>query len=275
MRTRVYNKMTAREVEDYLARGGRTLFVALGVTEVHGARPIDCEGILSEAVSLALTEETDGLAVINLPFFPGGTIISNATVQVSVRESIDFLMILSRSLVNQGFDRIFFVTGHGPAGLHVDAMCRDFFQEKKIHLCHLNLMMAMGKYLPKGDFSRFDTMIFGAYKMMHQMDYLPVDPEGEMIEPVSISADSPLGQLQGALRKLGCRMSTYYEVPEQHFGGAPFESEEARLTACTEGELLIRQMAANIAQDVIDVQKALGSYHAYVQTILEKYPHTR
>ena len=68
MRTRVYNKMTGREVEGYLTRGGKTMYVAVGVTEVHGAMPIDCEGIFPEAVALALAEETDGLAMVNLPY---------------------------------------------------------------------------------------------------------------------------------------------------------------------------------------------------------------
>ena len=63
-----------------------------------------------------MAEQSDGLAMINLPyFFPGGTIISNATVQVTVRDGIDYLMMLSRSLVSQGFKKIFFVSGHGPA----------------------------------------------------------------------------------------------------------------------------------------------------------------
>ena len=97
MRTRVYNKMTGREVEGYLTRGGKTMYVAVGVTEVHGAMPIDCEGIFPEAVALALAEETDGLAMVNMPyFFPGGTVISNATVQESVRERIDYLMMITR-----------------------------------------------------------------------------------------------------------------------------------------------------------------------------------
>ena len=81
MRTRVFNKMTAKEVEEYLARGGNTIFVAVGVVEVHGAMPIDVEQIFPEGLALAMAEKADGLAMINLPyFFPGGTIVSNATV---------------------------------------------------------------------------------------------------------------------------------------------------------------------------------------------------
>ena len=107
--------MMAMEIEDYLARGGNTIFVAVGVTEVHGALPIDCETILPEAFALEMAEQSDGLALINLPyFFPGGTIISNSTIQVTVRDSIDYLMMLSRSLLSQGFKKIIFVSGMLP-----------------------------------------------------------------------------------------------------------------------------------------------------------------
>ena len=60
MRTRIFNKMTAQEVEDYLARGGDTIFVGIGVVEVHGACPIDCEQLIPEAAALAMADEVDG-----------------------------------------------------------------------------------------------------------------------------------------------------------------------------------------------------------------------
>ena len=49
MRTRIFNKMTAKEVENYLARGGDTIFVPVGVVECHSAMPIDVEQIVPEA----------------------------------------------------------------------------------------------------------------------------------------------------------------------------------------------------------------------------------
>lgn len=276
MRTRIFNKMTANEVEEYLARGGKTIFVALGVVEVHGAMPIDCEGTLPEAIALALAEETDGLAMINLPyFFPGGTIISNATVQVSVRDSIDYLMMIGRSLVSQGFDKIFFLSGHAPAMLYIDAMCRDFFQETKVHVCHLNLMYMMRAFGPDMGFAGFDTMICGAYKMLNQIDYLAVDPNGKEIVAQRISPDSVLGELQNAVKELGGKSSIYYEIPEQHFGGKPFASEAERLEVCTKGEEAIRTLAKNAAPAVERLKAALDKYHVYVQEILKKYPHAR
>lgn len=99
MRTRIFNKMTAKEVEDYLTRGGDTIFVPVGVVECHSAMPIDVEQMVPEAYALLMAERADGLAMVNLPyFFPGGTVVSSSTVQVTVRQaepkSASFLSII-------------------------------------------------------------------------------------------------------------------------------------------------------------------------------------
>ncbi len=273
MRTRIYNKMLASEVEEYLARGGNTMFVGVGVVEVHGALPIDCETICPEAFALEMAEQADGLAMINLPyFFPGGTIISNATVQVTVRDSIDYLMMLSRSLVSQGFKKIIFVSGHGPAALYIDAVCRDFFQETKIHVCHINLAAAFANFAPKDQnpFGLLDKMCYGAYKKLNQMEYLPVDPNAKEAARPPREENSPLYNLQKALRPFGCRASIYFSSPEQHGGGRPFLSEEERRKACEEGEQMIHDTVARM--DLEGLKKALDDYQAYVQTVVEKFP---
>ena len=98
-----------------------------------------------------------------------------------MRQSIDYLMMLAHSLVAQGFRKIFFVDGHGPSSLYIDAMCRDFFQETKVHVCHLNGMALMANFHVSagGNFMDLDKLACGAYKLLHQEDYLPVDPDAE------------------------------------------------------------------------------------------------
>ncbi len=273
MRTRIFNKMLGTEVEGYLSRGGNTIFVAVGVTEVHGALPIDCETICPEAFALEMAEQGDGLAMINLPyFFPGGTIISNATVQVSVRDSIDYLMKIARSLVSQGFRKIMFVSGHGPASLYIDAMCRDFFQETKIHVCHINLMAVFQNFGPEGEhpFKLLDKMVYGSYKKMNQIEYLPVDPEAEEMPRPAYDDSNALSQLSNAIRPLGSRASAYYGSPEEHFGGKPFVSDQERLEACEIGESMIHETVARM--DLEGIKTAIDDYHEYVQNVLENYP---
>lgn len=279
MRTRILNKMMASEVEAYLSRGGNTIFVAVGVTELHGALPVDCETILPEAFALEMAEQGDGLTLINLPyFFPGGTIIGNATVQMSVRDSIDYLMKIAHSLVAQGFKKIIFVSGHGPAALYIDAVCRDFFQETKIHTCHINLAAVMFNMPrpkaadgePVHPMAMLDFIVYGAYKKMNQMVYLPVDPDATEIPPPEITVESPLERLGKVLGPLGGRVSIYYNQPAEHGGGKPFASEDERLAACEQGEEMIRDMVAKI--DLQELKDALDSYDAYVQEVMVKYP---
>ena len=274
MRTRILNKMTANEVEAYLARGGKTIFVAVGVVEMHGSLPLDVETIIPEAYAVLMAEKADGLALINLPyFFPGGTIVSPGTVQVSVRESIDYLMMLGRSLVAQGFDKIFFVSGHMPADLYIDAMCRDFFQETKIHCCHLHPGF-FGRDMSKPfDFKNMPRSYaeYGAYKIMNQMQYLAIDPEAQdPEEPFGQPPASPQRELTEALRPFGGKTSIYYSSSRQHGGGRPFHSEAERLEICTKGE---EEMRAQVDKmDLEGLKKAVDAYHAHVRDIIAKNP---
>src|SRR3954453_4025259 len=91
MRTRFLSKLTNGEVEDYLQRND-LIFVPVGVTETHGALPLDAETVLAEAIALKMAEASDGIVFHNLPyFFAGGTIIGRGTVQMSVRDGMDYL----------------------------------------------------------------------------------------------------------------------------------------------------------------------------------------
>lgn len=273
MRTRVFNKMTANEVEEYLARGGNTIFVAVGVVEVHGALPIDVEQIIPEAYAVTMAEKADGLAMINHPyFFPGGTIISNATVQVSVRECIDYLMMIAHSLVAQGFRKIFFVSGHGPSSLYIDAMCRDFFQETKIHTCHL-IPSFYGKDPSKlFDFKNMPKSYaeYGAYKIMNQMECLPIDPDAEDAPQWGEPMNPILQEFSAALRPFGGKTSIYYSSKSQHGGGRAFHSEEERLEACLKGEQEIKEQVEKM--DLDRLMKALDAYQDYVQNVIKDNP---
>lgn len=272
MRTRILNKMTANEVEGYLARGGDTIFVAVGVIECHSAMPVDAEQILPEAYAVTMAEKADGLALINLPyFFPGGTIISHATVQVSVRESIDYLMMLSRSLVAQGFRKIFFLSGHGPARLYIDPVCRDFFQESKIHVCHLNVMTIM-RMTPRTEEELHTGLDFccGAYEIMGLKDELPIDPDAPDPLPYDDSINPPMFRLQKALRTVGAQTSMYYASLEHHVPCRAFRSVAERDEVCAREADIIRRNVAKI--DFDEIKAALEGYQAYVKELGEKNP---
>ena len=148
----------------------------------------------------------------------------------------------------------------------------DFFQETKIHPCHVYLLGAFQNFAPKeNDFmGLFDKMIYGAYKKMKQMEFLPVDPEAKEIPPPVNEPNSPLHKLQTALRPFGSRASVYFSSPEQHFGGKPFASESDRLAACEAGEKMIRDTVERM--DLEGLKQAIDGYHVYVQSVVEKFP---
>ena len=80
------------EVEEYLSRND-IIIVPVGTVEMHGGFPLDSETTISEAFALEMAEACDGLVLTGLPYFyAGATASGRGTVQVSVREGIDYLM---------------------------------------------------------------------------------------------------------------------------------------------------------------------------------------
>ena len=57
-----------------------------------------------------------------------------------------------------------------------------------------------------------DKMVYGAYKKMKQMDFLPVDPDATEIPRPPREENSPLLNLQNALRPFGSRASIYFSA---------------------------------------------------------------
>jgi len=275
VRTRIFNKMTTPEVEAYLARGGDTMFIAVGVTECHGNMPIDCETIGPEANALLLAEKADGLAMINLPYFyPGGTVISNATVHFTIQDGISYLRKICLSLVDQGFKRLFLVSGHAPASLTLNAFCRDFFEETLIHPCHVTNISGKPRDFSKmgspEDFKKLSYTTYGAYKIMNQMEYLPVDPNYVPEGPERGEQDPAMKKFAALARGFGGVASLVFSDPNQHGGGMVFKSEEERLAVCTEGEAMLRAMVDE--SPIIELKEALGEYQDYVQRVYQNFP---
>ena len=99
MRTRILGKMLNSEVQDYLKRND-IIIVAVGTTELHGGFPLDSETVISEAYCLKMAEACDGLVLTGLPYFyAGATASGRGTVQVSIRQGIDYLGAIARNLL--------------------------------------------------------------------------------------------------------------------------------------------------------------------------------
>ena len=172
MRTRILGKMLNSEVQDYLQRND-IIIVPVGTTEMHGGFPLDCETVISEAYALKMAEACDGLVLTGLPYFyAGATASGRGTVQVSIRQGIDYLGAIARSLLRLGFKRQVYISFHGPAHMTICPMIRDFYDETGVPILYMDSMMSMGKNadLLKNFMEDFHAITVGAYKIMNRLD---------------------------------------------------------------------------------------------------------
>ena len=183
MRTRILGKMLNTEVQDYLQRND-IIIVPVGTTEMHGGLPLDCETVMSEALALKMAEKCDGLVLTGLPYFyAGATASGRGTVQVSIRQGIDYLGAIARSLLRLGFKRQVYVSFHGPAHMTICPMIRDFYDETGVPILYLDsVMKIMTNIQSLGGLEELNDMFVGAYKVMGRLEDVPlVTGYGDMV----------------------------------------------------------------------------------------------
>ena len=175
MRTRILGKMLNSEVQEYL-KNNDIIIVPVGTTEMHGGFPLDCETVISEAYALKMAEACDGLVLTGLPYFyAGATASGRGTVQVSVRQGIDYLGAIARSLLRLGFKRQIYISFHGPAHMTICPMVRDFYDETGVPILYMDAMMHMNKCKDLfTSFLAFHDITVGAYKIMNRLDDVPL-----------------------------------------------------------------------------------------------------
>ena len=175
MRTIIFGKMLNSEVQEYLKHND-IIIVPVGTTEMHGGFPLDCETVISEAYALKMAEACDGLVLTGLPYFyDGATASGRGTVQVTVRQGIDYLGAIARSLLRLGFKRQVYISFHGPAHMTICPMIRDFYDETGVPILYLDAMMHMNKCKDLfTSFLAFHDITVGAYKIMNRLDDVPL-----------------------------------------------------------------------------------------------------
>ena len=175
MRTRILGKLLNSEVQEYLKRND-IIIVPVGTTEMHGGLPLDCETVMSEALALKMAESCDGLILTGLPYFyAGATASGRGTVQVTVRQGIDYLGAIARSLLRLGFKRQVYVSFHGPAHMTICPMIRDFYDETGVPILYLDsVMKILGNMKDLGGMEGLNDMFIGAYKIMGRLEDVPL-----------------------------------------------------------------------------------------------------
>lgn len=274
MRTRFLSKLTNGEVEAYLDRND-IIFVPVGVTETHGALPLDSETVLAEAIALKMAEQTDGLVLHNLPyFFAGGTNIARGTVQMSVKDGMAYLDKIAKSLLYQGFRRQIYITCHGPAYLTVSGMIRDFFDETKVPALYMDLL----KIAESVSFNLLDVfheISIGAYQVLDRLEDVPLNmPESPSVtydfEHMMAGMAKNPGNSLGKYAYQSGAVGSYFHEPSDHMVTPLLKTEEERSAHAAVGVKAIDQLVQ--ALDMASIVETLRQTDLYTQnTILPKY----
>lgn len=268
LRTRILPKMLNSEVEEYL-RHNDIIIVPVGTVEMHGGFPLDSETVVSEALALKMAEACDGLVLTGLPYFyAGATASGRGTVQVSVRQGIDYLGAIARSLLRLGFKRQVYLSFHGPAHMTICPMVRDFFDETGVPILYMDMMIQMGRQKPdwlKDIFTNFHAMTVGAYQIMGRLSDVPLVTQYDHQEPQTCT---PFSSLFG-LAYQSAAVGYCFADPKDHMSTPAIPDEETRLNMAQKGVRLIDELVQGM--DMPQVVAQLRSLEGYNrQTMLER-----
>ncbi len=278
MRTRILPKMLNAEVQEYL-KGNDIIIVPVGTVEMHGGMPLDVETVISEAVGLKMAEACDGLLLTGLPYFySGATASGRGTVQVSVRQGIDYLGAIARSLLRQGFKRQIYLSLHGPAHMTVSPMVRDFYDETGVPILYMDMTMQMFSHAkdlfttdamqsdPMAFMKLLDSMFVGGYQIMGRLEDVPLTTEFSGMKPQSCA---PFNDLFGMAYQSGSVGYCFGENSD-HAATTPIPDAQTRKEMADTGQALIEKLVERL--NVPHIVEQLRKLEQYGLENEEKYP---
>jgi len=159
---------TWKEVEAYLARS-KGIVVPLGSTEQHGPNGlIGTDALCATAVAEGLAERAGalvapgiavGAAQFNLGF--AGTISARATTLIALIE--DYV----HSLARHGFERIYFMNGHGGNVAPAKAAFQDLYSEYSLGRAQGRVRLRIRNWWDLPNVDRLRRELFGDAEGMH------------------------------------------------------------------------------------------------------------
>jgi len=159
---------TWQDVEAYLKRS-KGVVVPLGSTEQHGPSGlIGTDALCATAIAEGLAERADallappiavGAAQFNLGF--AGTISARATTLIALIE--DYV----RSLARHGFERIYFLNGHGGNLAPAKAAFQDLYGEYSLAGGETRLRMRIRSWWELPAVDRIRRELYGDWEGMH------------------------------------------------------------------------------------------------------------
>lgn len=268
LRTRILPRMLNSEAEEYLSQND-IIIVPVGTVEMHGGLPLDSETVISEAYALKMAEACDGLVLTGLPYFyAGATASGRGTVQVSIRQGIDYLGAIARSLLRQGFKRQIYVSFHGPAHMTCSPMVRDFFDETGVPILYMDLTMQMMRNAKDlfRSMDSFHAITVGAYQVMGRLEDVPFTTEFFHQKGQS---SQPFDDILGLAYQSGA-IGYCFAEHEDHMSTPPIPDEKRRKELADEGQELIETLVGRMnLPHIVEQMQKLEDYNGKVS---EKYP---
>ena len=122
--------MNTVEMAEHRRKNGIVL-LPLGCFEMHGLHAgMACDCFLAEAVCRVLAEEWDAVILPGIPYtYPGATARFPGTVCVLPRETMDYVIAVTKGILRNGFKRVVLVNLHGPSSMVVNLALRTIFEE--------------------------------------------------------------------------------------------------------------------------------------------------
>ncbi len=278
MRTRILPKMLNSEVQEYL-KTNDVILVPVGTVEMHGGLPLDVETVISEAVGLKMAEACDGLLLTGLPYFyAGATASGRGTVQVSIRQGIDYLGAIARSLLRQGFKRQIYLSLHGPAHMTVSPMVRDFYDETGVPILYMDMTMQLFRHAGRlfqggamqGDPEAFaklmDSVFVGGYQIMGRLEDVPLTTGFACRKPQSCASFDDIFHLAYQSGSVGyC-----FGENSDHACTTAIPDEQTRREMADAGQALIEKLVELL--DMPHIVEQLRSLEQYGLANEENYP---
>lgn len=293
MRTHLLTSLTGYEVDEYIKRND-VIFIPVGPTELNGGNPTDVEYVIPLAYAIKLAEKSDGLVFPYLAYFyPGSTSISHGTVMVTPEEGLQYLKVITRSLIRQGFRRIVFLSSHGPSGDTLHPLVREIFDETHVTVLWMDCsgIAAAGRTSAVGQpgggrpasgapsaaprqsggmeemFAERKKITYGAYLAVGRLDDMPVDFAVPQHEFEADPSTTKLSRLLGG--PIQSDYGRFYSDPSEHGGWPTAVSAEQRQELGKQGLQIIESQVA--AYDVMGLLDALRQHDQFTKTIEKKY----
>ena len=278
MRTRILPKMLNSEVQEYLSHND-IIIVPVGTVEMHGGLPLDVETNISEAVGLKMAEACDALVLTGLPYFySGATASGRGTVQVSVRQGIDYLGAIARSLLRLGFKRQIYISLHGPAHMTVSPMVRDFYDETGVPILYMDMTMQLFNHArdlfqtdkmatdPKAFMKLLDSMFVGAYQIMGRMEDVPLTTEYDVS---AVQSCAPFQDIFNLAYQSGA-VGYCFGENNDHAPTTAIPDAETRQRMADEGQVIIEKLVERL--NLPHVVAQLRKLEEYGLENEQKYP---